>query len=94
MNDRRVVFANPPIFKIRQQAGIEPLVGFDESGVRLGMGGGFYDRSFRFLGSRSKWWRPKLVGIGFEFQYFETIEPRDWDIGLSYAVTETETRSF
>jgi len=73
---------------------LAPLVGFDKRGVRLGMGGGFYDRSFRFLGSRSKWWRPKLVGIGFEFQYFETIEPRDWDIGLSYAVTETETRSF
>ncbi len=73
---------------------LAPLVGFDERGVRLGMGGGFYDRSFRFLGARSNWWRPKLVGIGFEFQYFEKIEARDWDIGLTNAVTETALRSF
>ncbi|MGI9258194.1 MAG: 5-formyltetrahydrofolate cyclo-ligase [Gammaproteobacteria bacterium] len=73
---------------------LTPLVGFDERGVRLGMGGGYYDRSFRFLGSRSNWRKPKLVGIGFEFQYFEKIKPRDWDIGLSNAVTETELRSF
>lgn len=73
---------------------LTPLVAFDRRGVRLGMGGGFYDRSFRFLGTRSKWRKPKLVGIGFEFQYIEKIGPRDWDIGLSNAVTETRSRSF
>ena len=73
---------------------LAPLVGFDDRGVRLGMGGGFYDRSFHFLRSRSKWRKPKLVGIGFEFQHFNNIEARDWDVGLTTAITEAKKRSF
>src|SRR5699024_7215783 len=38
-----------------------PLVGFDDRGHRLGMGGGFYDRTLADLARRPR--RPRLIGI-------------------------------
>ncbi|HCI12149.1 MAG TPA: 5-formyltetrahydrofolate cyclo-ligase, partial [Alcanivorax sp.] len=41
-----------------------PLVGFDDRGHRLGMGGGFYDRALADLARRPR--RPRLIGVAFE----------------------------
>jgi 5-formyltetrahydrofolate cyclo-ligase len=71
-----------------------PLVAFDDQGVRLGMGGGFYDRCFRFLRSRSAWWKPKLIGVGYERQHVPSIDAEAWDVRLWCAVTETDTYYF
>ena len=65
-----------------------PLVGFDASGNRIGMGGGFYDRSFAFLRKRRQWHRPRLVGLAHECQRVDAIEPRPWDVPLDAVVTE------
>ena len=73
---------------------LTPLVAFDDRGVRLGMGGGYYDRCFQFLGRRSVWRKPKLIGVGYEHQHLQNIEAEAWDVRLWCAVTETETYCF
>ena len=40
-----------------------PLVAFDRQGNRLGMGGGYYDRSLAFRNHRRIWRTPKLIGV-------------------------------
>ncbi|MCW7554587.1 5-formyltetrahydrofolate cyclo-ligase [Endozoicomonas gorgoniicola] len=62
-----------------------PLTGFDESGGRLGMGGGFYDRAFAFVKTSDK---PVLVGLAHECQKVESIPVAEWDVPMSGIVTE------
>jgi 5-formyltetrahydrofolate cyclo-ligase len=71
-----------------------PLVAFDDRGVRLGVGGGYYDRCFQYLNARRAWYRPKLVGIGYEFQHLDLIEREPWDVPLWGAVTEAGAYQF
>ncbi len=66
-----------------------PLVAFDLQGNRLGMGGGFYDRTFSFKTQRSHWRGPKLIGLAHEFQKSEqTLTANHWDIPLDAVITE------
>lgn len=65
-----------------------PLVAFDAAGNRLGMGGGFYDRTFAYLGKRTAWRRPLLIGIAYEFQRVEALPAQPWDIPLQGIATE------
>jgi len=65
-----------------------PCVAFDASGERLGMGAGFYDRHFAFLGSRAAWRRPRLLGLAYDFQRLPRIDVRPWDVPLWGVVTE------
>jgi 5-formyltetrahydrofolate cyclo-ligase len=67
-----------------------PLLGFDRRGHRLGFGGGYYDRSFAFLGGREAVARPVLVGIGYAMQEIDAIEAMAWDVHLDYVATERE----
>ena len=69
-----------------------PLVAFDNSGNRLGMGGGFYDSSLAAICQRKNWRRPKLIGMAFEFQRVEKIEADNWDIPLDGILTDSEFR--
>lgn len=71
-----------------------PLVGFDSSGNRLGMGGGFYDRSFAFLRRRQCWFKPGLLGVAFDFQEVKTLDSNTWDVPLNGVATETGVRLF
>ncbi|MGD9164586.1 MAG: 5-formyltetrahydrofolate cyclo-ligase [Chromatiales bacterium] len=65
-----------------------PLVAFDISGNRLGMGGGYYDRTFAFKHMRSHWHDPKLIGLAHEFQRVEQLQNQVWDIPLDGVITE------
>jgi 5-formyltetrahydrofolate cyclo-ligase len=65
-----------------------PLVGFDSRGVRLGTGGGYYDRAFAFRRWRAAWHTPPLIGLGYSFQQVEQIIPAAHDVLLDAVVTE------
>jgi 5-formyltetrahydrofolate cyclo-ligase len=65
-----------------------PLVGFDAAGMRLGMGGGYYDRAFAFLRLRLSWHRPKLIGVGFAMQRVAALDRASHDLHLDAVVTE------
>lgn len=60
-----------------------PLVGFDAQGNRLGMGGGFYDRTFAQRGRR-----PMLIGIAHACQQVEQLPTQPWDVPLHGIVTD------
>ncbi len=66
-----------------------PLVGFDAECKRLGMGGGFYDRTLAYLRHRTHWRKPLLVGVSHECQRLDALPVRAWDIPLDYVITET-----
>jgi len=65
-----------------------PLVAFDLNGHRIGMGGGFYDRTLEFTRQQPYDQRPKLIGLAHEFQYSGEIKPSPWDIPLDGIATE------
>jgi 5-formyltetrahydrofolate cyclo-ligase len=65
-----------------------PLVGFDDVGGRLGMGGGFYDRSLAYLARRKSWRKPTLLGLAHECQKVERLAQASWDVPLQGTVTD------
>ncbi len=65
-----------------------PLVGFDRSGNRLGMGGGFYDRSLAQLKQRPRQHRPLLIGLAHECQRVNQLPVQSWDIPLDGIATD------
>ncbi len=65
-----------------------PLVGFDERGGRLGMGGGFYDRSLAYRNRRKNGHKPTLLGLAHECQKVDLIPIASWDVSLQATVTE------
>jgi len=63
-----------------------PLVGFSTNCSRLGMGKGFYDRTFSFkISNRHS--RPLLVGLAHECQLTETFPVASWDVRLDAVIT-------
>ncbi|OCW28038.1 5-formyltetrahydrofolate cyclo-ligase [Pseudomonas sp. S3E12] len=67
-----------------------PLVGFDDAGGRLGMGGGFYDRSLAYLARRKSWRKPALLGLAHECQKVDRLAQASWDVPLAGAVTDRQ----
>jgi len=65
-----------------------PLVGFDRQGVRLGTGGGYYDRAFAFRMWRRAWHAPRLVGLAYAFQELDSIAAAAHDVRMDAVVTE------
>ena len=60
-----------------------PLVAFDADGNRLGMGGGFYDRTLQ------NWqqYQMQLIGFAHDCQQVEQLPVAQWDVPLSAMIT-------
>ena len=67
---------------------VVPLVAFDAHGRRLGMGGGFYDRTLAFVRRQWRGRRPRLVAAAYDFQRVTELPTRSWDVPLDVVVTE------
>lgn len=69
---------------------IMPLLACDPTGLRLGMGGGFYDRT---LAKASQ--HPYRLGLAHEFQYLNTaLHAQVWDQSLDALLTPEQLRRF
>ena len=78
---------------------LAPLVAFDAECHRIGVGGGFYDRTFAFKRTAAENQtreknRPTMIGVAFEFQKVESIQPQPWDVPLDAVVTEKQTYNY
>ncbi len=62
---------------------IAPVIGYDRGCYRLGVGGGYFDRTLAALSPR-----PLAIGIGFAQQQIRTIKPQPHDIPMDAVVTE------
>ncbi len=67
---------------------IMPLLGFDNKGNRLGMGGGYYDRCFAFKKLQTN--KTILMGFAYDFQQLASLNAEPWDIGLDILATESQ----
>jgi 5-formyltetrahydrofolate cyclo-ligase len=69
-----------------------PLVGFDRHGQRLGMGGGWYDRTFALRRDQAA--PPWLVGAAFDAQQVDALDAAEWDVPLDAVCTESTSLVF
>ncbi|AWN14335.1 5-formyltetrahydrofolate cyclo-ligase [Salinisphaera sp. LB1] len=66
---------------------VMPLAGFDTNAHRIGLGGGFYDRTLAPVRDRA-YRSPTRIGLAFECQRLDAVEPQPWDVELAAVVTE------
>jgi 5-formyltetrahydrofolate cyclo-ligase len=57
---------------------IMPVVAIDKDQNRIGMGKGYYDKTFSFKNTSAN--KPKLIAACYKFQLIAEIEPEPWDI--------------
>lgn len=69
---------------------LTPLVAFDEKGNRMGMGGGFYDRTIKGIASKQS----RLIGLAHDCQKTVSLPIQVWDIPLPEVLTPTSLFSF
>lgn len=67
-----------------------PLLACDMHGTRMGMGGGYYDRTLAHAPHR-----PVRIGLAHPFQYLPTtLNRQPWDQPLDYLLTPEKIYSF
>ncbi|TKB47703.1 5-formyltetrahydrofolate cyclo-ligase [Thalassotalea mangrovi] len=62
---------------------LTPLLGFDCHGNRLGMGGGYYDRTLHACPNLQN----RAIGVAHRCQQVEHLQPQPWDIPLKQIIS-------
>ena len=62
-----------------------PLVAWDETGGRLGMGASFYDRLFQPFAQQR---HPLRIGVAYRVQQLDRVPMEPWDVRLHRVVTD------
>ncbi len=70
---------------------LAPLLGYDDTGTRLGRGGGWYDRAIRAARDHK---HCPMIGLAFAGQKLDRIPREDHDVPLDGLLTETGFRWF
>ncbi|KAB8305336.1 5-formyltetrahydrofolate cyclo-ligase [Erwinia endophytica] len=92
LTPNRLAIPEPPL-DIRHLATLNeldvlmvPLVAFDSQGQRLGMGGGFYDRTLQ------NWQQHGVlpIGLAHDCQRVEALPVAEWDIPLPAIITPSK----
>lgn len=71
---------------------LAPLVAFDNTGNRIGYGGGYYDATLNYY--KSIEYKVLYIGIAYSFQEVEKINVSSFDVKLDAIVTEKEYKYF
>lgn len=69
-----------------------PLVSFDQHGNRLGMGGGYYDRTLAPLALGS--YSTEVIGLAHDCQQSEQLPNQQWDFPLNKVITPKQIFAF
>jgi 5-formyltetrahydrofolate cyclo-ligase len=73
---------------------LTPLVAFDHTGARIGMGGGYYDRTLAKWYehyAQNKQYKPSIIGVAHDCQQITKVPNEAWDIPLPKIITPTRT---
>lgn len=65
---------------------IVPGVCFDQTGNRIGMGAGYYDRLLNYKTAKP-YLKPYLIGVAYGFQVIDSISPEPWDVAMDQVIT-------
>lgn len=65
-----------------------PLVAFDALGNRMGMGGGYYDRTLASLYRSNN--PPGVLGLAHDCQQVDKLAVESWDMPLQGVITPTQ----
>ena len=69
-----------------------PLLAYTRTGTRLGMGGGYYDRSLAFRTVHPS--PPLLIGVAYSSQEADLLPTQEWDVKLDMLINEREVLRF
>jgi 5-formyltetrahydrofolate cyclo-ligase len=72
---------------------LTPLVGFDAVGNRLGMGGGFYDRTLTGW-HQGRYPSLSVFGLAHDCQFVEALPTEPWDVPLPGVITPSRCWRF